>query len=212
MGGSDQWGNIVNGIELGRRTGAPALFGLTTPLLTTSNGEKMGKTAGGAVWLDPEMLAPYDFWQFWRNTSDADLKRCLAVFSDMPMAGIDEVDMGDVQAVNEAKKSLADSVTTLVHGKHAAEEARRQADKLFGGLIDEVTHRLATDDIRSVPDLLVAIGFASSKSEGRRLMAGNGVRIGEAAVTDDKEPLAAARGDRLIVSVGKKRRAFVEFA
>jgi tyrosyl-tRNA synthetase len=210
MGGSDQWGNIVNGIELGRRTGGAALFGLTTPLLTTANGEKMGKTAGGAVWLNPEMLSPFDFWQFWRNTSDADLQRFLSIFTELPVAEIESIDFRDVAAVNAMKKLLADMVTSIVHGPSEAEDARRKADQLFGGVVDEVTHRVALADIRSVPDLLVALDFAPSKSEGRRLMAGNGVRLRDECVTDDKTPLAVAVGDRVLVSVGKKRRALVE--
>jgi tyrosyl-tRNA synthetase len=210
MGGSDQWGNIVNGIELGRRTGGAALFGLTTPLLTTSNGEKMGKTAGGAVWLNSGMLSAFDFWQFWRNTADPDLKRLLAIFTDLPLSEIEALDMHDVSTLNEMKKRLADMVTAMVHGSAAAEDARRKADQLFGGVVDEVTHRVVLGDIRNVPDLLVAIGFAPSKSEGRRLMAGNGVRIGEEVALDEKLPLAAEVGDRVLVSVGKKRRALVE--
>ncbi len=210
MGGSDQWGNIVNGIELGRRTGGSTLFGLTTPLLTTASGEKMGKTAGGAVWLNPEMLSPFDFWQFWRNTSDADLQRFLAIFTELPVTEIEQIDFNDITAVNEMKKLLADMVTSIVHGSAAAGDARRKADQLFGGVVDEVTHHVALADVRNVPDLLVAIGFAPSKSEGRRLMAGNAVRIGEVSVADDKAPLAAAVGDRVLVAVGKKRRALVE--
>lgn len=210
MGGSDQWGNIVNGIELGRRTGGSALFGLTTPLLTTSNGEKMGKTAGGAVWLNSDMLSPFDFWQFWRNTADADLKRFLSIFTDLPVSHIEAIDLGDVVVLNAMKRKLADMVTAMVHGPAAAAEARRKADQLFGGVVDEVTHRVARADVRNVPDLLVALGFAPSKSEGRRLMAGNGVRIGEAITVDDKAPLTSEVGDRMLVLVGKKRRALVE--
>lgn len=210
MGGSDQWGNIVNGIELGRRTGSKALFGLTTPLLTTASGEKMGKTAGGAVWLDPEMMSPFDFWQFWRNTPDVDLKRCLAVFTDMEVATIDGLDETDVVAMNDAKKHLADVATHLVHGDTASLDARRQAEMLFGGSINEVTHTVPVEGLRTIPDLLVAIGFAPSKSEGRRLMAGNAVRVGEVLRNDESVPLEAKTGDRLLVSVGKKRRAMVE--
>ncbi len=210
MGGSDQWGNIVNGIELGRRTGGSALFGLTTPLLTTSNGEKMGKTAGGAVWLNSDMLSPFDFWQFWRNTADPDLKRFLAIFTDLPIIEIEAIDMNDVSSVNAMKKYLADRVTWIVHSPAAAEDARRKAEQLFGGVVDEVTHRVALADVRSVPDLLVTIGFASSKSEGRRLIAGNGVRIGDASAADETATFAATAGDRILVSVGKKRRALVE--
>ncbi|NTF17736.1 tyrosine--tRNA ligase [Agrobacterium rubi] len=210
MGGSDQWGNIVNGIELGRRTGGAALFGLTTPLLTTANGEKMGKTAGGAVWLDPEMLSPFDFWQFWRNTADPDLKRFLSIFTDISTTEIEAIDMSDAPRLNEMKKRLADEATALVHGTDAAADARKKADQLFGGQVDEVTHQVSLEAVRNVPELLVAIGFASSKSEARRLMAGNGVRLNENCVTDDKAAVGSVNGDRLFVSVGKRKRALVE--
>lgn len=210
MGGSDQWGNIVNGIELGRRTGGKALFGLTTPLLTTAAGEKMGKTAGGAVWLDPDRLSPFEFWQFWRNVDDADLKRFLLVFSDLPTEEIDAIDEADPTAMNEAKKALADRATTLVHGTKASAQARRTSEKLFGGIVDEVTHRVAAVSVRSVADLLLAIGFASSKSDGRRLIAGGAVRIGDSAVMDGAATMPANEGAPILVSVGKKRRALVE--
>ncbi|WP_327211189.1 tyrosine--tRNA ligase [Rhizobium leguminosarum] len=210
MGGSDQWGNIVNGIELGRRTGGKALFGLTTPLLTTAAGEKMGKTQGGAVWLDPARLSPFEFWQFWRNLGDADLKRFLLVFSDLPTEEIDAIDEADPTAMNEAKKTLADHATTLVHGTAAAAQARRSSEKLFGGVVDEVTHRVAAASVRSVADLLLAIGFASSKSDGRRLIAGGAVRIGDSAVLDGAATMTANEGAPILVSVGKKRRALVE--
>jgi tyrosyl-tRNA synthetase len=210
MGGSDQWGNIVNGIELGRRTGGKALFGLTTPLLTTANGEKMGKTAGGAVWLNADLLSPFDFWQFWRNVADADLKRFLAIFTDVPMAEVDAMNLGNASTVNSMKKLLADSVTSMVHGKQAASDARKKAEQLFGGSANEVTHQVIRSTISDIPELLVAIGFAPSKSEARRLIAGNAVRIEQKLVTDDKAPLGVAAGERLLVSVGKKRRALVE--
>ncbi|MNU37746.1 Tyrosine--tRNA ligase [compost metagenome] len=156
------------------------------------------------------MLSPFDFWQFWRNTSDADLQRFLAIFTELPVSEIEHIDFTDIEAVNEMKKLLADMVTSIVHGSPAACDARRKADQLFGGVVDEVTHRVALADVRNVPDLLVAIAFAPSKSEGRRLMAGNGVKIGDLVVTDEKAPFAAAVGDRVLVSVGKKRRALVE--
>jgi tyrosyl-tRNA synthetase len=210
MGGSDQWGNIVNGIELGRRTDGMALFGLTTPLLTTASGEKMGKTAGGAVWLDPARLSPFDFWQFWRNVDDADLKRFLLIFSDIPAEEIDGIDEADATAMNEAKKMLADHATALVHGMQAAAEARRTSEKLFGGVVDEVTHRVPATSVRSVADLLLAIGFATSKSDGRRLIAGGAVRIGDGAVSDEVSAVPSDDGRPILVSVGRKRRALVE--
>jgi tyrosyl-tRNA synthetase len=212
MGGSDQWGNIVNGIELGRRTGGKALFGLTTPLLTTASGEKMGKTAGGAVWLDPARLSPFEFWQFWRNVDDADLKRFLLVFSELPAAEINLIDEADPTAMNEAKKTLADHATTLVHGTEASAQARRSSEKLFGGVVDEVTHRVAAASVRSVADLLLAIGFASSKSDGRRLIEGGAVRIGDSAVSDGAATMPPNQGGPMLVSVGKKRRALVELS
>lgn len=212
IGGSDQWGNIVNGIELGRRTGGRALFGLTTPLLTTSSGEKMGKTAGGAVWLDPAKLSPFDFWQFWRNVDDADLKRFLLVFSEMEADEIRLVDEGCPSAMNEAKKTLADHATRLVHGEAAAAEARRTSEKLFGGAVDEVTHRVAADAVATVADMLMALGFTTSKSEGRRLIAGGAVKVGGVAVTDERAPTEIPEDRRVHLVVGKKRRALVEVA
>jgi len=212
MGGSDQWGNIINGIELGRRTGGAALFGLTTPLLTTANGEKMGKTAGGAVWLDPDMLSPFDFWQFWRNTSDLDLKRFMSIFTDISIPEIEAIDMEDTARVNEMKKKLADEVTALVHGAAAASAAKRRADQLFGGTVGEVTHHVKLEEVRNVPELLVAIGFAASKGEARRLMAGKGVRFGEDSVTDERAAVGSSAGERILVSVGRKRRALVELS
>lgn len=210
MGGSDQWGNIVNGIELGRRTGGKALFGLTTPLMTTASGEKMGKTAGGAVWLDPSRLSPFDFWQFWRNVDDADLKRFLLVFTDLSRAEIEALDERVPQAMNEAKKVLADQATTLVHGLEASVEARRTSEKLFGGMVDEVTHQASVSVVSTVADLLLEIGFASSKSEGRRLIAGGAVRIDDRPVLVEREELPAHTGKRIRVAVGKKKRALVE--
>lgn len=212
MGGSDQWGNIVNGIELGRRTGGKALFGLTTPLLTTASGEKMGKTAGGAVWLDPERVSPFDFWQFWRNVDDADVKRFLLVFSNLAEGEIAELDEGDAVQMNEAKKTLADHATRLVHGEEAARAARAKSEKLFGGVIDEVTHRIDANDAVSVAGLLLAIGFTTSKSEGRRLIAGGAVRVGGNVVANETDDVVIPEDRRLHIAVGKKKRAFVEIA
>ncbi len=131
MGGSDQWGNIISGVDLGRRNGAPELFALTTPLLATSSGAKMGKTAAGAVWLNPDMLSPYDFWQYWRNTEDADVERFLKLFTTMPLDEVAKLAALEGAEVNEAKKILATEITAMVHGRTAAEEATETARKTF---------------------------------------------------------------------------------
>jgi tyrosyl-tRNA synthetase len=128
MGGSDQWGNIVNGIDLGRRLGRPSCYGLTCPLLTTASGAKMGKTAAGAVWLNPDMLPPYDYWQYWRNTEDADVGRFLKLFTDLPLAEIARLERSAGAEINEAKKVLATEATALVHGREAAGPRRRRVN------------------------------------------------------------------------------------
>ena len=219
MGGSDQWGNIVNGIDLTRRVLDHDIFGLTSPLLTTSDGKKMGKSQGGAIWLNAEMCTPYEFWQFWRNSTDADVGRFLKLFTELP---IDECDrLGALQGaeINEAKIRLANEVTALCHGTIAAETAATTAHDVFekGGIGDDLpTLELSTGDIGdgiSVVQLIVRSGLAKSGKEAKRLIADNGARLDDAPITDaglvlDAEALASP----IKLSAGKKRHALVTLA
>jgi len=210
MGGSDQWGNIVNGIELARRSDGRRLFGLTTPLLANAAGEKMGKTAGGAVWLSADRLPPSGFWQFWRNVDDADVGRFLALFTDLPMDRVREIAAGTGEALNGAKAALADAVTTIVHGEAAAGAARAEAESLFGsGAPTVVTHEVdAGKDGIGLLDLIVAVGFARTKGDARRLVRGGAVRVGGEAVHDERAWIAP-RSDPVAVVAGRKNRALV---
>ena len=173
MGGSDQWGNIVNGLELARRVDGAELFGLTTPLITTAGGAKMGKSVDGAVWLDAEMLPPYDYWQFWRNSDDADVGRFLRLFTDLPLGEIARLEALEGAAVNDAKVALADASTAMAHGAEAAASARATAEATFGGGAGEDLPEVAAGPVL---DALVAVGFVASKKEGRRKLAEGAVR------------------------------------
>ena len=217
MGGSDQWGNIVSGVDLGRRNGAPELFALTTPLLATSSGAKMGKTADGAVWLNPDMLSPYDFWQYWRNTEDADVERFLKLFTTMPMDEVSKLAALEGAEVNEAKKILATEITAMVHGRKAADLATETARKTFeeGTVSNDLpTIIVSVDDLNSgqgILSLLVQAGLASSNGEARRHIKGGAVRINDASCGDERAIVGA---DKLIdgaikLSVGKKRHVLV---
>jgi tyrosyl-tRNA synthetase len=193
MGGSDQWGNIVNGVELIRRVDQKPAFGLTTPLLSTASGAKMGKTAAGAVWLNADMRSPYDYWQFWRNTEDADVGRFMRLFTDLPLDEIDRLEALGGAEINEAKKVLANEATTLLHGKEQAIAAELTARLSFED--GKITADLPTTTIevgeflkgRSNTALLVASGLVSSNSEARRKIAERGVRINDRLVTDPNE-------------------------
>jgi tyrosyl-tRNA synthetase len=207
MGGSDQWGNITAGIDLARRTDGAELLGLTTKLLTTSDGRKMGKTANGAVWLSSERLAPFDFWQFWRSVDDADVERFLLLFTELTTDEI-AVLVSSQETVNTAKERLATEVTALVHGQAAALSCGRKAAALFAGTPSEPTHRLEVSGSMPLAEALARMGFATSRSEARRLVAGGGVRIGDRVVVDPLEPIAA--GVSLPLSIGKRRKALVE--
>ncbi len=219
MGGSDQWGNIVNGIDLTRRVLDHEIFGLTSPLLTTSDGKKMGKSQGGATWLNADMCAPYDFWQFWRNTTDADVGRFLKLFTELP---VDECTrLGALQGaeINEAKIRLANEVTALCHGKRAAETAALTAREVFekGGVGDDLPMlELSAGDIGngiSVVQLLVRSGLSKSGKEAKRLIADNGARLDDAPITDAGLVLdAAALASPIKLSAGKKRHALVTLA
>jgi len=218
MGGSDQWGNIVCGVELGRRIESRSLFGLTAPLLTTASGAKMGKTAAGAVWLNAERLSPYDYWQFWRNTEDGDVGRFLRLFTDLPMDEIARLEAGEGAAINRAKEILATEATTLCHGADAAKAAAETARKVFaeGGIGGDLpvceVKRGELEAGAPLIGLLHRAGLAASLGEARRLVRGNGVRVNDQAVADEMRKLGVGdlNGDGVIkLSAGRKRHALV---
>jgi tyrosyl-tRNA synthetase len=219
MGGSDQWGNIVNGTELGRKTMDAALYGLTTPLITTASGAKMGKTAAGAVWLKAERLKPYDYWQYWRNTEDANVGRFLRLFTDLPLNEIARLEALKGNEINEAKKVLAFETTRMCHGEAAAQAAAETARRTFeeGGTGDSLpTIAVSRAELQKgapLVDLLVKAGLAASKGEARRLIEGGGARVNDAAVTNIAETLHdnAANADGIIkLSAGKKRHGLIK--
>ncbi|QDG79112.1 tyrosine--tRNA ligase [Labrenzia sp. PHM005] len=218
VGGSDQWGNIVNGVELGRRDGRK-LHGLTVPLLTTASGSKMGKTAAGAVWLHPEHLSPFGFWQFWRNTADADVAKFLRLFTELPMREVERLSELQGAELNEAKKILATQVTAIVHGPEEARAALEQGDALFSGDAEliEPTHTMALPTLAEglgLLELVVAAGFAASNGEARRLVEGGGVRLNNRVVDDARRRISSGdlgANDRLSLSVGKRRKALIGF-
>jgi tyrosyl-tRNA synthetase len=218
MGGSDQWGNIVNGIELGRRTDGIELFGLTTGLLTTASGTKMGKTASGAVWLNPDMLSPYDYWQDWRNTEDADVGRFLKLFTELPLPEIERLSGLAGAELNEAKKVLATEATALLHGREAADRAEATARATFEqGMITESlpTLELPRAELEKglgVLNVNVWVGFVPSTSEARRQIKGGGLKVNDVAVTDEKRLLTLAdlTPEGVIkLSLGKKRHVLI---
>ena len=217
MGGSDQWGNIVNGIDLGRRVEGAELFGLTAPLLTTAGGAKMGKTAGGAVWLNADMLAPYDFWQYWRNSADADVGRFLKLYTELPVEECDRLGALGGAEINAAKIRLANEVTALCHGPEAAAAAEATAREVFerGGVGDDLpTLTLAPGDVPAggipVVQLLVRAGLAGSGKDARRLIAEGGARLDDVALTDAGLHLGAeALAGTHKLSAGRKRHALV---
>ena len=217
MGGSDQWGNIVNGIDLTRRVLNTEIFGLTTPLLTTSDGRKMGKSQGGAVWLNGDMLSPYEFWQFWRNTTDADTGKFLKIFTELPVEECDRLGALEGAEINEAKVRLANEVTGLLHGVEAAKAAEATAREVFerGGVGDDLpTLTLSAEDVGdgiSIVQLIVKSGLAGSGKEAKRLIAENGARLDDAPLTDAGLMLdRAALSSPIKLSAGKKRHALVQ--
>ena len=214
MGGSDQWGNIVSGAELIRRTDAKQAFGLTTPLITTASGVKMGKTAQGAVWLRPERLSPYDYWQFWRNVEDADVGRFLRLFTDLPLEEIARLEALPGAEINEAKKVLASAATTLAHGAGAAEQVAETARRAFeqGEAADTLpTHLVEPAALQAgipVVRLLAEAGLASSNGEARRLIRGGGARVNDVPVTDEAMVVSAADlRERRVEAVGRAQAA-----
>ncbi len=217
MGGSDQWGNIINGIDLTRRVLDHEIFGLTTPLLTTSDGKKMGKSQGGAIWLDGEMLSPYEFWQFWRNTTDADVGRFLKLYTELPLEECERLGALAGSEINEAKIVLANEVTALLHGRDAAAAAEATAREVFekGGMGDDLPRlTLRADDIGegvSIVQLITRSGLAGSGKEAKRLIAEGGARMNDAAITDAGLMITASDlATPLKLSAGKKRHALVE--
>jgi tyrosyl-tRNA synthetase len=218
MGGSDQWGNIVNGIDLGRRLLNVQLFALTTPLLTTSSGSKMGKTETGAVWLNAEMMSPYDYWQFWRNCEDGDVGRLLKLFTELPLEEIARLGRLKGQELNEAKKILATEATALLHGRPAAEQAAETARRTFeeGALAETLpTVEIASgklEAVLSVLDAAVHVGLVSSKGEARRQIKGGGLRVNDVTVADEKMMLTprdlTAEGV-IKLSLGRKRHVLL---
>jgi tyrosyl-tRNA synthetase len=212
--GSDQWGNVVSGIDLGRRMGLPQLFALSTPLITTASGAKMGKSVSGAVWLNKEMLSVYDYWQFWRNCEDGDVGKFLRLFTDMKLDEIARLEALQSAELNDAKKILATEATAVLHGRKAAEEASETARRVFeeGASAEGLpTFELKLPD--GVLNLAVATGLASSNSEARKLIANNGLRINDVAVSDPRLQVNAgdATSDGVIkLSSGKKKHVLVK--
>ncbi len=222
MGGSDQWGNIINGVELVRKVTHKTVFGLTTPLITTASGIKMGKTVRGAVWLNSDLLSPFDYWQFWRNTEDQDVGRFLRLFTTLPLEDIKQLEKLEGAEINEAKKILADRATAFIHGDDAVREARATAQKLFetpGESLDEAalpTIILSQEELEkgvSVIDLFCRLGLTNSKGEARRLIEGGGARLNDESINDELVAITAASFDRqelLKLSAGKKRHGLVK--
>ena len=217
MGGSDQMGNIINGMELTRRVAEDRVFGLTSPLLTTSDGKKMGKSQNGAVWLNADMLSPYEFWQFWRNTTDADVGRFLKLYTELPVAECDRLGALAGSEINDAKVILANEVTALLHGADAAKAAEATAREVFekGGVGDDLpTLTLSHDDIGdgiSIVQLIVKSGLVKSGKEAKRLIAENGAKLNDEPLTDSGLMITAETlSSPIKLSAGKKRHALVQ--
>ena len=211
MGGSDQWGNIVNGMELGRRMDGSELFGLTTPLLTTADGGKMGKTEAGAVWLNEAQLPNYDFWQYWRNVDDRDVGRFLRLFTDLPLEEIARLEALGGSDINEAKTVLANQVTTLVRGEEAARLAAQTAAETFAGGgagADLPTLDVGPDGMR-IGAVLTALGFTASNGEAKRKLAEGAVKLDGETVTDPGYLVSVAAGTEAKLSLGKKKHAVI---
>lgn len=207
MGGDDQWSNIIAGVELTRRKTGKAVYGLTNKLLTKSDGSKMGKTAGGALWLDAGKVAPYEFYQYWRNIDDADVKTCLSLLTFMPMEEVNRLSSLKDEKINEAKEILAYEVTKLVHGQDFAEEARNKAKSIFSGSTEELAPiRIGDTAGKRLVDILVENGIIDSKSEGRRLIKQNGLSINDRKVSDPDYRISEYDLDRgIVIKIGKKK-------
>ncbi|NTF07787.1 tyrosine--tRNA ligase [Agrobacterium rubi] len=218
MGGSDQWGNIINGIDLGHRMGTPQLYALTSPLLTTSSGAKMGKSMNGAVWLNPDMLPAYDFWQYWRNTEDADVSRFLKLYTTLPMDEIARLSALGGSEINEVKKILATEITAMLHGRDNAEQAAETARKTFeeGALADNLPSiDVPKGELEAglgLLSLIVRAGLATSNGEARRHVQGGAVKINDHAISDERQVIGAGEvtADGVIkLSLGKKKHILV---
>ncbi|MCK5424054.1 MAG: tyrosine--tRNA ligase [Emcibacter sp.] len=219
MGGSDQWGNIINGVELNRRVDRREVFGLTTPLVTLASGQKMGKSMSGAVWLNDDMLSSYDFWQFWRNTADADVGRFLRLFTELPIAEIERLESLEGSEINDAKKILANEATTMCHGAEAAsaaEETARQAFEQKSLSADLPTIMVSKADLESgiaVSDLYVTSGLTKSKGEARRLIKQGGARINDEKISDGEASITLAQLNpegTIKLSAGKKKHILIK--
>jgi tyrosyl-tRNA synthetase len=219
LGGSDQWGNIVAGVDLGRRVVSKTLFGLTTPLLTTASGAKMGKSLGGAVWLNADRLSPYEYWQYWRNTEDADVGRFLKLFTELPLDEIARLEQLQDGEINAAKKLLATEVTALCHGREAAEAAAKTAEAVFGAGGDDagglpqiaVAHEALAKGL-PVFELFVRAGLAASNGEARRLIKGGGARLNDAVIKSETQSVSLGDLDaagQVKLSAGRKRHVLV---
>jgi tyrosyl-tRNA synthetase len=220
LGGSDQWGNMVSGTELGRRVEGAQLFALTAPLITTSDGKKMGKTAGGAIWLNADKLSEYDYWQFWRNTADEDVIRFLKLFTELPLEQIEDLSRLEGAEINQAKVVLADEATALLHGRECLPAIHDTISSMFQGS-GSSTESLPSITVTinemekgiSVLDLFVGLELASSKKEARRLIEGGGAKLGDDKITDVNMSLTKAEfGDKneLTLRAGKKRAGVVQ--
>ncbi len=218
VGGSDQWGNIVNGIELIRRTEGMEVFGLTTPLLTNANGNKMGKTADGAIWLKREFLSPYDYWQFWRNTDDRDVFRFLKLFTELDLSEIEYLENDIKKNINIAKIKLANLATSLLYGEVEAGKAEKTANETFEN--KNISENLPTIVLSKqelnqsifIHDLILKIGFAGSKSEARKLIRGNGVKVNHSTVEDELSEITLKdfSDSKALISIGKKKHFIVQ--
>ena len=218
MGGSDQWGNIINGVDLAHRMGEPQLFALTTPLLTTSSGAKMGKTAKGAVWLNGDLFSPYDFWQYFRNTEDADVGKFLKIFTRLPMTEIARLEALGGGEINEAKKILATEAAAIVHGRQAADGAAETARQTFetGGFAEDLPSinvaRSELDAGIGLLNLIVKAGLAASNGEARRHVQGGAIRLNDAASSDDRQTVSSSEltSEGVIkLSLGKKKHILI---
>ncbi|MBK9999689.1 MAG: tyrosine--tRNA ligase [Sphingomonadales bacterium] len=213
MGGSDQWGNIVNGIELARRIDQTEVFGLTTPLITTADGGKMGKTMSGAVWLNEDSLPNYDYWQFWRNTQDADVGRFLRLFTDLPLNEIERLESLQGAEINTAKVVLANAATALCRGPEAAETAAETARKTFeeGAAGDDLPSLAVGSDGISLIDALAGLGLVASRGEAKRLVKGGGARIDGVQILDEATHIAVGQA-AIRISAGKKLHGVLNFS
>jgi tyrosyl-tRNA synthetase len=210
LGGSDQWGNIVNGVELSRRVDGTHVFGVTTPLLTTADGKKMGKTESGAVWLNADQLKAYDFWQYWRNVADADVGKFLRLFTDVPLDEVAQLEALQGSEINEAKKVLADAVTAMLHGEAAAAEAADTARRTFEeGAAGEALPTLTVTGEIGIVAALTTLGLAASNGEARRKLAEGAVRLNGVVIKEPTFQIALEPGEPVKLSLGKKKHALL---